>query len=301
MNVGFRSIGVEDGDLILYDRYLDPKSIYLTGNTTTIYGMAWLDLEANGPMIVEVLPSPFLGAILDLWQRPIAGIDASGGTFVIACPDFEGEIPEGAQLARSTTSLASFFARGLVIEGDEDTAIAAVTNTRVYPLSQIDNPPAMRVVPASGVAINTISPEGIAFWQRLDEALDRVQADADGSLILSLLEPLGLFRNLPFKPDARQQEILEDAAEFGWLTSQAISMAPRFEDITYYPDTQWEWVLELDPTLRGEFWRDLDARTNYYFQGTMALPAMKNKAIGRGSQYLRSARAVAGRQSSGEC
>ena len=295
MNVGFKSIGVEDGDLILYDRFLDPKGIYLTGNTTTIYGMAWLDLEANGPMVVEVPPSPFLGAVLDLWQRPIAGIDGSGGTFVVAGPEFNGEVPDGAQLVRSTTSLASFFARGLVLDGDEETAIAAVANSRVYPLSQIDNPPEMRVVPATGVAIDTISPEGIEFWQRLDEALDRVQADADGSLILSLLGPLGLVRNEPFNPDARQQEILEDASEFGWLTSQAISMAPRFEGITYYPGTQWEWVLELDPTLRGEFWRDLEARTNYYFQATMALPAMKNKAIGRGSQYLRSSRDADGK------
>ena len=42
INVGFKSIGVEDGDLILYDDFLDPKGIYLTGNTTTIYGMAFL-------------------------------------------------------------------------------------------------------------------------------------------------------------------------------------------------------------------------------------------------------------------
>ncbi|MBW1768672.1 MAG: DUF1254 domain-containing protein, partial [Deltaproteobacteria bacterium] len=72
--------------------------------------------------------------------------------------------------------------------------------------------------------------------------------------------------------------------------AQAISYAPRFDDITYYPNTQWEWVLELDPSLRGSFWRDLEARTNYYFQATMAQPAMKTKAIGRGSQYVRSAR-----------
>jgi hypothetical protein len=49
-------------------------------------------------------------------------------------------------------------------------------------------------------------------------------------------------------------------------------------------------VLELDPSLREAFWRDLEARTNYYFQASMAQPAMKTKAIGRGSQYLRSAR-----------
>ncbi len=49
-------------------------------------------------------------------------------------------------------------------------------------------------------------------------------------------------------------------------------------------------LMELDPSLREAFWRDLEARTNYYFQATMAQPAMKTKAIGRGSQYVRSAR-----------
>ena len=87
IHVGFQSIGIEPGDLILYDKLLDPKGMYLTGNTTTIYGMTFLDLEKDGPMMVEVPASPFLGAMLDLWQRPIAGIDASGGTFLVASAD----------------------------------------------------------------------------------------------------------------------------------------------------------------------------------------------------------------------
>ncbi len=53
-------------------------------------------------------------------------------------------------------------------------------------------------------------------------------------------------------------------------------------------------MLELDPELREAFWRDLEARTNYYFAASMAQPAMKTKAIGRGSQYLRSARDASG-------
>jgi len=108
--------------------------------------------------------------------------------------------------------------------------------------------------------------------------------------MISLLKPLGVEPGRPFEPDERQTKILADAAHFGWVMGQAISYAPRFDGITYYDGTQWEWVLELDPSLRESFWRDLEARTNYYFQASMAQPAMKTKAIGKGSQYLRSAR-----------
>ncbi len=135
------------------------------------------------------------------------------------------------------------------------------------------------------------------YWERVAVVLQYLnpEVDQDASLLISLLQPLGIEPGKPFEPDARQERILADAAHFGWLMAQAISYAPRFEGITYYPGTQWEWVLELDPSLREAFWRDLEARTNYYFQATMAQPAMKTKAVGRGSQYVRSARDSRGR------
>ena len=70
---------------------------------------------------------------------------------------------------------------------------------------------------------------------------------------------------------------------------QTISMAPRFKDVIYYPGTHWQFVLMLDPGLRKDYWINLEERINYYFQGTMASPAMKDKHVGAGSQYLRSA------------
>ena len=141
--------------------------------------------------------------------------------------------------------------------------------------------------------MDTISPmEPMVYWARVAKVLEDVKPefDQDASLMISLLKPLGIEQGKAFDPDVRQQRILADAAHFGWLMAQAISYAPRMEGITYYLGTQWEWVLELDPSLREAFWRDLEARTNYYFAASMAQPAMKTKAIGRGSQYLRSAR-----------
>ena len=141
--------------------------------------------------------------------------------------------------------------------------------------------------------MDTLSPMNpTAYWKRVNTVLNYINPDfdQDASLLISLLKPLGIERGQPYNPSEKQKQVLTDAAHTGWLMAQAISYAPRFDGITYYSDTQWEWVLELDPSLREAFWRDLEARTNYYFQATMAQPAMKTKAIGRGSQYVRSAR-----------
>lgn len=287
------------GDLVIWQNFLDPKGIVLTGNDTTVYGMVYMDLKKNGPMVVEVPPSPFLGSILDLWQVPLAGIGSDGGKFVVVSADYEGEVklPEGYKLLKSRTSIAVFFARGLVINNDVEAAADTVKNSKVYPLSKIDSPPELKVQFATGVAMNTISPmDPMVYWARVREVLDFLnpELDQDASLMISLLKPLGIEPGKPFNPDERQKKILADAAHFGWIMAQTISYAPRFKDIIYYPGTQWEWVLELDPTLQKDFWRDLEARTNYYFQASMAQPAMKQKAIGRGSQYVRSARDAKG-------
>lgn len=149
--------------------------------------------------------------------------------------------------------------------------------------------------------VDTISPEGMPFWERTAQAINKIPADDDGSLLLTLLKPLGIEQGRPFEPDARQRKILEDAAEVGWLMNQTLAMAPRSEDATCYPGTQWKWAMGLDTSLRHAFWRDLDARIGYYFQGTMAAPANTEKAIGKGSQYLGSARDAEGEWLNGTC
>jgi hypothetical protein len=243
-------------------------------------------------MVVEVPASPFLGGIFDLWMTPIAGIGGDGGKFVVAPLDWEGEVPDGYTLVRSKTSFAALFSRGLVIDGDEEGAVATVRNVRVYPLSAIDSPPEMPILYMTGKYFDTLSPRGFAFWERFATEIVPTlnpEKDVDASFLLSLVEPLGIRSGETFAPDQHQRQILTDAAEFGWLAAQAVSMAGRTPK-KYYEGKQWEEWLALDPTLTDRYWRDLEARTNYYFGATMALPAMKEQRVGQGSQYARSAR-----------
>src|SRR5690242_7280432 len=56
----FRDLGATYNDIILYPDFLDTKSIYLTGNNTTIYAASQIDLKA-GPVVVEVPAGPTAG------------------------------------------------------------------------------------------------------------------------------------------------------------------------------------------------------------------------------------------------
>ncbi|MEE8587462.1 MAG: hypothetical protein V3T83_21710, partial [Acidobacteriota bacterium] len=59
---GAHSIGaVEAHQVMVMDKLLDSKPLFLTGNTSTMYVVPDLDLKPNGPVVVEV-PTGMLGA-----------------------------------------------------------------------------------------------------------------------------------------------------------------------------------------------------------------------------------------------
>jgi hypothetical protein len=296
MNVGFKQVGVSPGDLLLMQRFTDPYAVTLTANNTTIYAMGFLDLAKDGPMAVEVTPGSY-GALFDLWQQAIAGIGplgvdkGKGGKFLVLPFGSKDAVPEGYFPVHSRTTMAAFFARGIVRNNDVAAAAKSMELTRIYPLAKRDNPPETKIVPATGKKWYSISPQGFEYWERVADVVNYLRADdQDAAFLLSLLKPLGIEQGKPFKPDARLKKILTDAAEVAWAMNQAIGMAPRFPDVVYYPGTHWEFVFMLDTGLSKDHWRNLEERINYYFQATMAAPANKEKAIGAGSQYLRSAR-----------
>jgi hypothetical protein len=295
LNLGLQQVGGSEGDWYLLEHFLDRHGIALTGNNTTIYAMGFLDLRKNGPMVVEVAPGSY-GAFFDLWQQTIAGVGpigedkGRGGKFVILPTDFKDTLPEGYYSVTSRTSLAAYFARGIVRNGDIAGAAKSLETTRIYPLSKRNDPPKTTVVLSSGKDWNSIAPDGFEYWKRVAQVANYVGESEDGAFLLSLLKPLGIEPDKPFEPDARMRQILGEASDVAWAINQAISMAPRLKDVVYYPGTQWEFVLMLNPGLRDRYWSDLEPRINYYFQATMASPAMKEKHVGEGSQYLRSAR-----------
>lgn len=77
---GNAAIGLsQPNQIAVAEKLLDSHSLYLTGNTSTMYSIGHLDLQAYGPTVVEVPPG-MLGMLDDAWMRYV-------GDFGVAGPD----------------------------------------------------------------------------------------------------------------------------------------------------------------------------------------------------------------------
>ena len=55
--VGLAEVGATAANkVVIYDNLMDSNSLFLTGNTDTVYALAMLDLDRDGPTVVEIPP-----------------------------------------------------------------------------------------------------------------------------------------------------------------------------------------------------------------------------------------------------
>ena len=79
---GLRLGAIENGanksnQAVLFDHLMDSNPLYLTGNTDTVYCMVFLDLQADGPTVLEIPPgtgparwTTRSSALSSTWARP---------------------------------------------------------------------------------------------------------------------------------------------------------------------------------------------------------------------------------------
>ncbi|MEN8261205.1 MAG: DUF1254 domain-containing protein [Pseudomonadota bacterium] len=71
-----KEAGVEPGGLVLFDNLMDARTLFLTANSTTVYGFAELDLKER-PIVVEVPPG-VLGFVDDAFFRYVSDVGLPG-------------------------------------------------------------------------------------------------------------------------------------------------------------------------------------------------------------------------------
>ena len=75
---GGHSLGaVECHQVVIMDKLMDSQSLYLTGNTSTMYVIPALDLKRDGPTVFEAPPGA-LGAFNDAWFRFVQNVGPAG-------------------------------------------------------------------------------------------------------------------------------------------------------------------------------------------------------------------------------
>ena len=295
---GMASIGVEKANqILLYDGLMDSNSLFLTGNTDTVYAIGMLDLKRDGPMVVEIPPGAGPGTVNDAYFRFVTDMGApgpdrgKGGKYLLLPPDYEGEVPEGYFVSESPTYVNWLPLRGFLKDGKTDDAVRMWTEgLRIYPLSDVANPPKIEVVSGTGKVMNTIHANNYSFFEEIDEVIQREPVGALDAELRGNLAAIGIQKGKSFQPDARMKQILTDAVAIGNATARSLAFRPRSETIWYYgPEGSWysafdggdyRWLVD-----NGNGGRNKDARSLFFYIATVNTPAMVLEMVGVGSQY----------------
>ena len=140
---GQASIGCATSNQIcIWDTLMDSTTVLLTGNTSTMYAVGFLDLEKDGPTVID-LPPKMLGVLDDMefhymTDLGVAGPDkGEGGKFLILPPGYKGDVPEGYFVVPSKTNGVWVFTRGYLDKGIKAASENIRNKLKVYPLAKV--------------------------------------------------------------------------------------------------------------------------------------------------------------------
>ncbi len=292
----------ECNQVLLFENLLDSTPLFLTGNTDTVYCLGFLDLEKDGPTVVEVPPGCGPGTCDDAFFRfvidmGIPGPDAGeGGKYLIVPPGYEGELPKDKKdggeyyIAHSRTYVNWVPLRGFLVDGKPDAAVKMFKDgVKIYPLSKADNPPPMEFINSSGEYFNTVHANNFEFYEELNTVIQREPIDFIDPELRGLAASIGIVKGKEFAPDERMKKILTDAVAIANGTARAIAFRNRDPRAKLYDDSHWMTGFIGDDYRwldgNGMSGRDLDARTYFFYLATVNTPAMAAKMVGKGSQY----------------
>ena len=290
---------VECHQVLVFDKLMDSQSLFLTGNTSTMYVIPDLDLERDGPTVLEA-PAGMLGAFNDAWFRYVqdvgpAGPDkGKGGKYLVLPPGYEGEVPEGYFVVRPRTYDVWVFMRASIAKGLDVAARNVKDNLRIYPLAMKDNPPKMEFISGSGKAFNTIHANDYTFYEHLNEVIQKEPLDMLDPETRGLFASIGMEKGKPFQPDERMKKILTDAVAIANAAARSIVWYPRVDGtmkgIEVYPDTHSAWLMawvDKNVYFTGEDGKTMnsDARAMFHYPYTAVTPAMAVTIAGVGSDY----------------
>jgi len=295
---GMASVGVDASHkILLYNDLMDSNSLFLTGNTDTIYAIGMLDLQRDGPTVVEIPPGAGPGTVNDAYFRFVIDMGApgpdrgKGGKYLILPPGYKDDVPEGYFSVESPTYVNWLPLRGFLVDGKTDAAVDMWTNgLKIYPLSRKDNPPQLEVVNGTGIVMNTIHANDETFFEEIAEVIQREPLEFLDDELRGNLASIGIEKGREFAPDARMRVILKDGVAIANATARALAFRPRSETIYIYgEESAWftafdggnyQWLLN-----DGKGGRNRDARTLFFYIATVNTPAMVLEMIGAGSQY----------------
>lgn len=285
----YNVFGGKSGEMLTYLDFAEKLGI-LTPNYTTPYIATFIDLKETGPFVVEVPPGLIAGMILDNWQRVLADLGVvgpdrgHGGKYLIMPPGYGPVEAPGYFVVQATSRdvLAGFRLLG----ADKEKAIAElVPQIKTYTWTVEGTGEPMSARPAGDKKWSQMPPRGVAYWDSLNEVIQRNPIDERDRLILAQLRFLGIERGRRFQPDERQSRILADGVVVGEAMAKANTSDKRVEP-PFWERTHWKHALVVSVDQKAQTYDQLDERAAWFYEAVVISKAMLTETPGVGQRYI---------------
>lgn len=299
-------IGLRDGSeatfgkgynvLPIWKDRMDSRAHVPTPNADVIYAMSYLDLKADGPLVVYAPPN-VIGMFTDFYQRTLTDVGAAGpdrargGLYLLLPPDYDGPVPDGYFTVRSSTYNVFLFFRAVLTQGDDgpDTTqgVATAEQTRVYPLAS-DYPSRKKMVfpNGSGQRVDMMYPTDFSYWTKLKDWIDYEPVGALPLNVRGMMAALGIVKGQPFEPSPTIERALIDALDAAPRQIYANRVAGVFDNTLFYEDRHyWNVWAGSDANYNMPTFEAVDIRAAFFQNAYSSAPAMVLDMIGRGSKY----------------
>jgi hypothetical protein len=292
--------GAGSNKIVYWSKLSDWKNQTLTPNPDAVYFMPFFDTKEVGPVVLEIPPADqdgsITGSVMDCWQAALedvgpAGVDkGKGGKCLILPPGYEEKIADGYIAMPSANFQGYALVRSILQTGGDAgvaKAVAYAKRVKLYPLSQVANPPATTFIDASDVVFEANIPYDSRFFESLERMVQREPWLTRDKAMIDVLKSIGIEKGNSFNPDAKARAILDDAAKEAraWLDLKYETM------FTPYYDGR-RWALPVLPEVLHGLQTQFSNPDSYPIEGrgvtyTMAFFSPKHSGeAGGGSFYL---------------
>lgn len=285
----YNVFGGKNGEMLTYFDFAEKLGI-LTPNYTTPYIAGFVDLKESGPFVIEVPKGLIAGMIMDNWQRVLADLGVvgpdkgQGGKYLIMPPGYGPVEAPGYFVVQATSR--DIFLGFRIVDADREKAIAEmVPQVKTYTWTVDGTGEAMGARPAGDKKWSQMPPRGMAYWDSLNETIQRNPVDERDRLILAQLRFLGIERGQPFKPDERQIKLLSDGVLVGEAMAKANTSDKRVEP-PFWPGTHWKHALVVATDQKALTYDQLDERAAWFYEAVAISKAMLTETVGVGQRYI---------------
>jgi hypothetical protein len=276
-----------DTDFVVLESLKEKRGI-VTGNLTTPYIFNFISL-ASGPVQIDYPAGKTAGGVLDFWQRPVFDLgltgpdQGQGATYIVVGPEDDPEQykQDGAHVYQSTTNNIFIGIRIL----DPDPAYYETYKSQ-YKMGRVgEELQPSNFIEGKDVEWSATAPRGLEYWEKLSDIINEEPVREVYKAWMAMLEPLGIAKGQPFKPDERQQAILLKGAAMGELMTRNLQVNPRYAE-PYWKGTHWYKCFDFHTEQETATRVELDERATWFYEAVGSTKGMVNPEPGKGQIYM---------------